>query len=917
MEGEGPRPGVPKPINVLLIEEDDDDAALIIAEVEGAGITANFLRATTKRQVLAAFRRPRTVDAVLCAYRGRGVRVWQALDIMRNSGSLAPLLVISRGLSDEQAAECMRLGAVEYILKERLGRLPHALLQAIAHAQERRASGEMERGFRRLFESIPMAIFQVTMEGEIRHANQAAVHMLGFPDLATMLARPVRDLYVNPQEWETLLARLEETGHVLDYESQMRRADGSTFWFLRSVHAVKDEAGEVGVWETIGRDNTERRQAAHALSEAATYLSTVIETAPDAVVRMDETGVINDWNAAAEEIFGWTRDEVLGRRVSETMFPPDLREANMHGMARFHRDGSSTLVGRRWDSFEGLRRNAEVFPIELAVSPAIPLGERTQYVGFVRDVSERKQAEADLAHSEERMRSLLTGAPVAVVMTDREGRVTFAAGSVFGELGFDPATLVGADVPAAFPGRGDLLELLSDSLERDVHRDVEFAGRSFHVRAGPFRLSPESEILGVRAVSFDNSDRVHAEQRLSRRVEQQELLLELARSGLEGREPAQFLELALEVVKRATRTQFATIVEMRSGGAAPTRIAASGMPVDMPVSEAVAARAHTIIAAMGSDAPVTTIYWDQEPTVDRGAWMTATGVRASMATAVGELGSPFGIIAVHSTRSAAFDDGDLQFMLIAGTIISVAIERQRAESQRRMLLGRIVTAQEAERKSIAADIHDDAVQVLTAANMRLALFQMALTDPEHAAAAQRLQETIGLATGRLRTLLFELVPPDLDRYGLESALRRHLEPFGLEAAVKWELSSDLTQEPTPANRILLFRIFQEALVNVRKHAHAANVMVSLTNANDGVLMVLQDDGGGFDETTTARAAGHLGVASMRERAEIAGGWLTISSQVEKGTVLSAWVPAAPRVTASEETVASDLPGLEVTAVVDG
>ena len=98
------------------------------------------MRVTKKAEVRAAVTRVDGVDAVLCAYRGKGVKVWQALEVMKASGTAAPLIVVSRGLSDEQAAECMSLGATDYILKEDLGRLPHALTQAIDHARAERAA---------------------------------------------------------------------------------------------------------------------------------------------------------------------------------------------------------------------------------------------------------------------------------------------------------------------------------------------------------------------------------------------------------------------------------------------------------------------------------------------------------------------------------------------------------------------------------------------------------------------------------------------------------------------------------------------------------------------------------------------------------------------------------------------------------
>src|ERR1700694_5455266 len=146
--------------------------------------------------------------------------------------------------------------------------------------------------------------------------------------------------------------------------------------------------------------------------------------------------------------------------------------------------------------------------------------------------------------------------------------------------------------------------------------------------------------------------------------------------------------------------------------------------------------------------------------------MVESGVLASMAVGIRGPMRSFGLLSVLTNVTREFSAEDLQFLQLASTIISRAVERKRGEKQRQLLLGRLVTAQEAERKTIAEDIHDDAVQVMTVANMRLELFRMVLTDPVQLEAAQKLQETVSLATGRLRNLLFELNPPDLEGHGL-------------------------------------------------------------------------------------------------------------------------------------------------------
>jgi PAS domain S-box-containing protein len=358
-------------------------------------------------------------------------------------------------LTEEQIAECVRLGAVDYIVKDDLDRLPHALTKAIDHARVVLAGRLAESSYQHLFENLPMAVFRATAGGKILHANAAAIEMFRFPDLESLLATSAFDLHVNRDDRRVLLARLETEEHVLDFDCRMRRADGTEFWFSRVVHAVREEDGQVIVWETIGRDTTDDVEAIRRLRESEASLRAVIETAPDAVVRIDGSGLITDWNSAAKETFGWTRAEAIGRGVAETIVPPDLREGHGLGLARVHPDGTSTLIGRRWDTFEGLRKDGERFPIELSVSRPIASGNTTEFVAFARDISERKQAELTLATSEEQLRSLLSGAPVALVTLDTDTHFTFAGGSVFTQLGIDAHSLIGKSLTEAFAERHD------------------------------------------------------------------------------------------------------------------------------------------------------------------------------------------------------------------------------------------------------------------------------------------------------------------------------------------------------------------------------------------------------------------------------------------------------------------------------
>jgi signal transduction histidine kinase len=215
-----------------------------------------------------------------------------------------------------------------------------------------------------------------------------------------------------------------------------------------------------------------------------------------------------------------------------------------------------------------------------------------------------------------------------------------------------------------------------------------------------------------------------------------------------------------------------------------------------------------------------------------------------------------------------------------------------ADDPRRQLGALLVEAQENERKRIAWDLHDDSIQVMTAVGLRLkALRRNVPDDPELASQLDELEEAVGEAIGRLRHLLIELRPVVLDRKGLTPALRAYLDSLE-EDGLSTVLTSRLGAEPRPETRAILYRLSQEALTNVRRHARASRVEVVLEERGGGYALQVRDDGAGFS-TQQRGEPGHLGLVAMQERAEVFGGWCRIQSAPGAGTTVEVWVPSEP------------------------
>jgi signal transduction histidine kinase len=222
-------------------------------------------------------------------------------------------------------------------------------------------------------------------------------------------------------------------------------------------------------------------------------------------------------------------------------------------------------------------------------------------------------------------------------------------------------------------------------------------------------------------------------------------------------------------------------------------------------------------------------------------------------------------------------------------------ELERTEAERKQLLDKTVRGAEEERTRLAAELHDGPIQQLTAVGYRLEEAQLALEGEAGRHARQLLagvQRSLAEEIGELRRLMAALRPPVLDERGLTLALRDHLETFERHTGTVCTLRSDDGIRLDPEVETVLYRVVQEALTNVAKHAEAKHVWVDLRVDDGKVDLQVRDDGVGFDATRVSGlvGAGHFGLAGMRERVEMAGGSHRLRSEPGDGTSIRVRLP---------------------------
>ncbi len=262
------------------------------------------------------------------------------------------------------------------------------------------------------------------------------------------------------------------------------------------------------------------------------------------------------------------------------------------------------------------------------------------------------------------------------------------------------------------------------------------------------------------------------------------------------------------------------------------------------------------------------------------------------------------VIAGRADVTLSMDEQDL--LATIANQVAAAVARARLhdnlredEVVHRRLLHQTITAQESERRRLAAEIHDSVVQSLVGISYRLQAIEKKV-GPEANGNGDLLDdlkllgEQLNANIKELRDLLLGLRPPMLDDMGLYAALETHLKNFGLSNGIQTNLQMP-EERPTISRdaQINLFRIIQEALNNIEKHASASHVTIEIETSPQKLHLSIRDDGKGFSTQKARGKTRNLGIASMRERTELLGGNLKIKSEPGRGTNIICDVPLRP------------------------
>jgi len=440
-------------LRILLLEDVPTDAELMENALREAGLSFTAKRVDTREAFIRALEEFKP-DIVLADYKLPTFDGASAVKIVRQQYPTVPVVMVTGTMGDEKAIELLKLGARDYVLKDRLVQLGPAVQRALsvergirARKAAEQALRQSEADLRALVEHSPIAMLVdvgVDADEKIVMMNQKFTELFGY----TMADVPdVRHwwplAYTNEKYREELkvewIGRVEKAiqshGDIEPMETTVTCKDGSNRYVRISLSSIGNK--NIITFE----DLTERKRMGDALKEAADRNQAIMETANDAIICMKPDGLIHLWNHKAEELFGYTAKEAVGQELHQLIVPERYREKALEGLRQFVQTGAGYVVGKTLE-LTAWRKDRIEFPIELSISPMNIRGE-WHATGIIRDITERKQAEDALRLHSEILKTLSEG---ITLIRASDGIIVFGNLQVERLFGYEPDELLGKHV---------------------------------------------------------------------------------------------------------------------------------------------------------------------------------------------------------------------------------------------------------------------------------------------------------------------------------------------------------------------------------------------------------------------------------------------------------------------------------------
>jgi PAS domain S-box-containing protein len=799
---------------------------------------------------------------------------------------------------------------------------------------------ENESAAKYLFKLSHDVILSLDRAGNILCINQRGVELSGYSE-SELHGVNIFELLLFPEDQQVARGVLADLvrGKARTYELRWRRKDGAIVHFDGASVPRLSATGEFLSTLCTLRDVTERKSAEDKLRKSEEKYRDLIEISPDAIYVIDSNGTCVLGNCAGAELAGIPQDQLVGTPVTDTYLPEErhvfrerLEKLKMGHTIRFER--------------KFMRRNGEIVPVEVSVS-AIRGG---YFQAILRDVGERKKAEALLAAEKRVLEMIATGVPLKEILNalcvfiEEQHSGTLASVLLMNRDGIHLDVAAGPNLPPGWTRQMELLPIgpcagscgtaayrglpvIVSDIAADPLWDVP-EHRAAALKHG-LRASWSNPVLSWKGEVLGTFCMYYREPRspTSRDLELIELATHLVRVAIE-RDRAQEALRASERVARSHVEVMMRSLDVLATEAAPEKFIAEMLRtigqhlralrvilwLRNPQDDTV--RMHLVIeddrqVAPHSDHPFVNdpCAWKKRPVlqellftkspvvvddVDGDArlepefreYLKRHRAQRFMAIPMFVSGELRGFIGIHHSEKGAYRSDEIELAQALAHHVMLAAHGQELVEQQRE------AAILKERTRMARDIHDTLAQGFTGVIVQMEAAEDALLDDdqEHAVGhVRRARELARESLGEARRSVHALRPQALEKAAFSDALQAIIKNTAAGTPLRTEFRiTGNPRELAPAVEENLLHIGQEALTNALKHAHATRFYARLSFDSDAVYLELRDNGVGF--IVDGMNDGGIGLIGMKERADQIGATVKVTSEPGKGTKITAMSP---------------------------